>query len=534
MMGKDVIRLLSAAGLVVLLLCCAACSGGKPSATPTDALTPTDAPAETVTAEDAAFAPVEEYPAAYALTCQLTEADGGDALEGWKNDDPSRSYFQPVLMRAAASSLPEGETVFDILIRCEETKANLRHTFAGQLLAKKGDAWLFALRDPGLSDTYYLYRTVSGSLMPLGRDVTVALCGDAIFVLPASDGSYSPRTLTVFSWKGKKMREFTDITDMRRYEGALYLLSEFSDYALERLDPAVCTAPDGTLTPERICEFPGYRVEFIANTQDALFLYPRSGRKIVTCNITGAAACMAALKNGNSLPAEALSARCDLFTVVLPESWLGKYVCETTSTGVTFYHKASREAGMNGYLFSLYAVPASDAERYVYEAQAVANYNDNGDLRCILLGGPGDVQYAPEYEEEYSAMQRDRFYVVRTISMVHPYSETWLNYQGFQWGVFRGTDGAGSVYTFTPQLITNRSAEGEISFAACGEAAARSVPCYAEMADGAGELTWFGETATGGGKLTVKNDTTLLLTLTDLPDGWTGAAGEEITLTALR
>ena len=532
-MCKGIVKALSAAGLVALLLCCAACAGGKTPATSSDALTSTDAPSEPA-ADDVAVSPVEEYPADCALTCQLTQTDGEDALEGWKNDDPARSYFQPVLMRAAASSLPDGETVFDIRIRSEETKANLRHTFEGQVVARKGSAWLFALRDPGISDTCYLYNTVSGSLTPLGRDVTVALCGDAIFVLSSSDGSFSPRTLSVFDWTGKKARELADITDLRRYDGALYLLSAEADYALERLDAAACAAPLETLAPERVCEFPGYRAEFIANTNDGLFLFHRGSGRIVTCNVAGAAATAEALRNGSSVPAAALSEKCGLFTVVLPESWLGKYVCETTSTRVTFYHKASREAGMNGYLFSLYAVPMEEADRYTAEAQAVANYNDNGDLRCILLGGPSDVQYAEEYAAEYNAMRQDRFAVVRSISMEHPYSETWLNYQGFRWGVFRGTDGAGNVYTFTPQLITDRGFEGTLTFAPAGGDASEPIPCTGEMADGAGTFSWFGETATGGGKLTVKNDTTLLLTLTGLPDDWTGAAEEEITLNVLR
>ena len=525
---------------MVLLLCCAACFAPPPgreavsdAVSRTDALSDSDAPTETVTADDTALAPVEEYPAAVALVCQRTE-DGDGALEGWKNDDPARGYFEPMLMRATASDIVGGETVFDIVIRCDEGRAYQKHAFEGQIVARKGGAWLFALRDPGVSDTYYLYDTSRGALTPLGRDVVLRLCGDAVFVLPASDGSYSPRTLTVFDWTGKNVQSLEGITDFRLYGGAVYLLTDGSPMTLDRLDETVLTAPFGNLSPERVCDFSGYTAEFIANTDDGVFLFPRSGRKILSCNITGAAACMDALKNGNSLPAEALSARCDLFTVVLPESWLGKYVCETTSTGVTFYHKASREAGMNGYLFSLYAVPASDAERYVYEAQAVANYNDNGDLRCILLGGPTDVQYAPEYKAEYDAMRQDRFYVVRTISMAHPYSETWLNYQGFRWGVFRGTDGAGNVYTFTPQLITDRSVEGEISFAACGGADVRSVPCYAEMADGAGALTWFGETATGRGEITVQNNTALLLTLVDIPAGWQGASCETVTLTALR
>ena len=532
-MSKCFFRLLSAAGLVCLLLCCAACSGGKTPVSQTDALTRTDAPTQTA-ADDVAASPVEEFPIGYMLRCQRTESDDGSALEGWVNDDPSRSYFQPVLMRATASAVADGTAVFDIVIRTEETKANLRHAFTGQIVARKGSAWLIALRDPGISDTYYLYGAVGGSLTPLGRDVSVAVCGDAIFVLPSADGSFSPRVLAVYDWTGKRTGEFAEIKDMRRYGDALYLLSAVSDDALERIDAASCAAPTEALSPERICTFPGYRAEFIANTQDGLFLFHRSSGRIVTCNIAGAAETAAALQNGGPLPAAALSERCGLFTVVLPESWLGKYVCETTASRITFYHKASREAGMNGYLFSLYAVEASEAEDYVYEAPMVANYNDNGDLRCVFLGGPSDVQYADAVKAEYDAMRADRFTVARSLSMEHAYSETWLNYQGFQWGDYRGYDEAGGVYTLRVDLITDRSFEGRLYYGPQGADGETPLHCAVPMENGTGTLSWYAETASGAGGVTVKNDQTLLLTLTDVPDGWTAAAGEELALTVLR
>ena len=530
MMRKENGKRLTAAGLIVLLLFCAACSGASPT-TPTHVPTGTDALTEPVTDGVAAF-PIEEYPS-FTFRSAYVEKDNGAALDGWVNGDPSQSYFQPALMRVAAYAVPDGETAFDIVIRCEEMKANLRHAFTGQAVARRGSAWLFALRDPGISDTYYLYDTAAGALTPLGRDVTVALCGDAILVLPASDGSFAPRPLSVFGWNGEKTQELADVKDLRRYGGALYLLTAAADDALERLDAASCAAPLGKLSPERICDFPGYRAEFIANTDDGLFLFHRSSGGIVACHLAGAAETAQALQNGGSLSAAALSEKCGLFTVVLPESWLGKYVCETISSRITFYHKASREAGMNGYLFSLYAVPAAESTDHVYEAPAVANYNDNGDLRCILLGGPSDVQYAEETRAEYERMRADRFAVVRSLSMEHAYSETWLNYQGFQWGDYRGFDSAGGVYTLRVDLITDRSFEGRL-YSGAKAVDGAGLPVTVRMESGMGELTWYGDTASGAGSVTVKNDRTLLLTLTDLPDGWTASPGETVELTVLR
>ena len=529
-MRKEYGKRFTAAGLIVLLLCCAACAGRKP-ATSTDAAA-TDATAEPTTVDDVAAAPVEEYPATFRMTCQGFKDDGRSALEGWVNDDASRSYFQPILLQAAASAVPDGAAAFDILIRCEEMKANLRHDFAGQIVAKKGSAWLFAVRDPGISDTYYLYNDATGRLTVLGRDAAVVLFGDAIFVLPASDGNFAPRTLSVFGWNGEKTQELAEIKDMRRCGGMLYLLSAVSDDALERLDAASCAAPLETLTPARVCAFPGYRAEFIANTDDGLFLFHRNSGRIVTCNVAGAAETAEAISGGSAAPAAALSEKCGLFTVVLPESWLGKYVCETTSSRLTFYHKASREAGMNGYLFSLYAVPAAESTDYVYEAPAVANYNDNGDLRCILLGGPSDVQYTEKTRDEYERMREDRFAVARSLSMEHAYSETWLNYQGFQWGDYRGFDETGGACTLRVDLITDRGFEGRL-YPGAKAVDGDGLPVTVNMENSVGRLTWYGETASGEGSVTVKNDRTLLLTLTDPPGGWTAKAGEEIELSLL-
>ena len=46
--------------------------------------------------------------------------------------------------------------------------------------------------------------------------------------------------------------------------------------------------------------------------------------------------------------------RCELFAVTLPESWYGRYVCETDETGLSFYHLQAKEAGeASALIFSL-------------------------------------------------------------------------------------------------------------------------------------------------------------------------------------
>lgn len=524
-------RLTAALSAVTLLLSGAACSAGGGSATVTDAVSAGDAVNEEAAVDDVAVSPVEAYPADTVLRCKRTETADGSALAGWTNSDPASGYYEPMLMRVKATGLTAEKSVFDIVIRCDESRANLRHAFEAQPVGRKGSAILFALRDPGISDTYYLYNLAEGALTPLGRNVTVSLCGNAIFVLPAAEGSYAPRSLSVFDWKGQPVAVLDEIVDLRLYEGDLWLLTAGS--GLEKLTADQCKAPFDGLVPEQICVFGGHTAEFIANTDDALFLFPHSGRKIVACNLTGAAETAAALQNSAGLPAAALCEKCDLFTVVLPASWLGQYVCETRSDGLYFYHKASRDAGAGGFLFSLYAFPAAEAESRSGEAPLVANYNDNGDLRCIALGGPSANQFTEATRAAYERLREDRFAVVRTISMSHPYSETWLNYQGFRWGVFRGADASGGLYTFTPRLITDRAFEGTLTFTPpTGAPQTADVTC--SMDNGLGQLTLTGESLSGGGIVSVKHDADLLLTLTEVPAGWTAEPGMPVELTALR
>ena len=46
----------------------------------------------------------------------------------------------------------------------------------------------------------------------------------------------------------------------------------------------------------------------------------------------------------------AITEACGAFTVRLPGSWAGKYVCEATENALRFYHAASKKAGKNGLL----------------------------------------------------------------------------------------------------------------------------------------------------------------------------------------
>lgn len=92
---------------------------------------------------------------------------------------------------------------------------------------------------------------------------------------------------------------------------------------------------------------------------------------------------------------------CDLFTLTLPDFWAGRYTAEKGSDYISFYQKASFDAGANGFLFRVTAKPFDQLDPI-------------SEFAFQLIGGeapltvaviyPGDSQAAPNAVEEYGKM----------------------------------------------------------------------------------------------------------------------------------
>lgn len=97
------------------------------------------------------------------------------------------------------------------------------------------------------------------------------------------------------------------------------------------------------------------------------------------------------------------------FSLRLPADWDGHYLCETNYTEdvmfLRFRHRASSDAGAGGTLFQLALVPA-EAEFDVPEGKNLHTLSDGSETYALYAVYPTDVQYAPDTEEEYLAMQR--------------------------------------------------------------------------------------------------------------------------------
>ncbi len=130
--------------------------------------------------------------------------------------------------------------------------------------------------------------------------------------------------------------------------------------------------------------------------------------------------------DGTTLISGKTTIETDLFTVKVPESWSGK-VCyqifrrDYNEYTLDFYHVASRNAGMDGFLFaiSLYMdgtpLDFPDYEelgRLIYRPAEVYN---------VVATHPTDVQFPQECQQEYTAIRNDADSVISSFTVNSTY-----------------------------------------------------------------------------------------------------------------
>ena len=102
----------------------------------------------------------------------------------------------------------------------------------------------------------------------------------------------------------------------------------------------------------------------------------------------------------------------DWFSVSLPESWRGKtgyqiVPGQENGYSLEFYHAASRDAGMGGFLFaiSLYGEGA-EPDLPAMRSMGRLIYKP-AEVYAVIAEFPTDVQYPMEYEAEYQGLRED-------------------------------------------------------------------------------------------------------------------------------
>ncbi|MBQ6066014.1 MAG: trypsin-like peptidase domain-containing protein [Clostridia bacterium] len=133
---------------------------------------------------------------------------------------------------------------------------------------------------------------------------------------------------------------------------------------------------------------------------------------------------------------EGIEEKCGLFSVTLPASWAGKYVCETTDSSMSFYHAASRKAGADGFMFTLrLRDPAPAGDEFLIDLFKV---RIGGHLYYAALQSSFDPDVAVGCEEEYYLLSHDMVDIAETLRPLSPegviepfdYSELYGTYTG--------------------------------------------------------------------------------------------------------
>lgn len=124
---------------------------------------------------------------------------------------------------------------------------------------------------------------------------------------------------------------------------------------------------------------------------------------------------------------EGVAVETELFTVTVPADWVGKVSYqvvkgEYNDYSLEFYHTASREAGMDGFLFavSLY-MEGSEPELPAMKKMGRLILRQ-AEVYSVIAEYPTDVQYPLEYQEEYQGMRAASDGVIDSFA-VKPYYE---------------------------------------------------------------------------------------------------------------
>ncbi|MBR0510543.1 MAG: dockerin type I repeat-containing protein [Clostridia bacterium] len=189
-------------------------------------------------------------------------------------------------------------------------------------------------------------------------------------------------------------------------------------------------------------------------------------------------------------PAPRTKKSCRLFSLSVPSAMLEKMVVETTDTSVSFYHKASRAAGLDDFLFRVSALPAEGILEKL-DGSVFAFLLDGETERCVLITYPpmnGDR--SDRYTEERAGLQNAAKSITGTFEPAswhdYPY---FPDYRIFN-GDFSGSDGVDMYYGLHIDEERYGVVSGVLSYASPDGETVVSADTTIQMAGSEGILSW--------------------------------------------
>ena len=248
-----------------------------------------------------------------------------------------------VRLNVAVTEKESGETQFDIFLRGVFPSAYVQEggVITGTLRARLGEKWLFSIHGaPDDDEDYYIYNAADKTLVPLDSASTVLLFfGSRILLHAMTYAEEASESAYLFDWNGTIVTGYIEVKDLTVSGGYLYMLRFYEPIELHRVPVQALADPNGDLTSRKICELGAYDGTFYE--EDSLVLQPLAGGYPVTCKLTDAAETVRSLLQTEAPAADGVEESCGAFSVSLPASWEGKYICDSDEDSLGFFYKTS-------------------------------------------------------------------------------------------------------------------------------------------------------------------------------------------------
>ena len=448
---------------------------------------------------------VETDLSGYTLTVQPMdhERDGEPAFEGLHLGVPTEYDTDDVRLNLTLQQ-KGGEAVFSILVRDAYPSFYVQagNPITCELHAKNGNRWLFSIRgNLGEDQDFYVYDADENQLFPLDEANVALYFGDRILLHAMSYAEEASTPALLFDWQGNVVTGFIDVTDLRLSGDTLYMLRFYEPIELHAVSAKkLANAPGPDLTSEKLCEFGPYYGMFEGD--DTLVIQPLAGGYPVTCKLADAAETVNdLLRNQTPTQGKAIEESCDWFSVSLPGSWEGRYICERDSDSLAFRYKTSPADNEGIFLFMINVSEGPDdlenpgfgGEGIFYE---VAKIEKNNNAWYLMVSEPDAYYGVPdELYDDYMEMAAFTESLGRSITGKNGYTVTVTDYSDLL-GLYAGTDDYGARYILHLQYARYNIVTGTLECALHADTAIIE-DVSIRMFSNAGPLMWYRENAFG-------------------------------------
>ena len=335
-MKKAIILLLACALLLTALTAC----GKKTVETVTEPGTAQDAAPDLPAANDQ---PIETNLTDYEIACSAPKDPDALNMDAKDVYPASGKYADSDTIRALlirVRQVEKDKELFRILASVGVYKdlgpeVNSETAFDAELIARRGDTWLFAVRThPEEEKSFFLYNTGTRGFAFLGIGVCDLLGGAILVSAPDYADGEAVTPYSIYDWTAKTLQSGSE-TSHRRIGDALYLIVDGVDANGEPERKLLRIRADSPEKTDDAIGVGSFRLYF-DGADGGLILFAEDGKRL-DCTIDELPKLV-----GDNLKATGKVRETNgtgYYAVTLPDSWAGKYEVEKDGSSMSFRHK---------------------------------------------------------------------------------------------------------------------------------------------------------------------------------------------------